>query len=409
MKAFHKIFVAVFALIAVLFCIVNWMLLTEDEDTGRPYRVEISRLVRKIEENGVSSVDISECEYVTNMEKCGEEFYAADSDYVVWNIQGEWYRFDYEVTIGTEKTKQRIMVNTALGVMTLVLFGVLFYVRRKILKPFEHLSELPYELSKGNLVKPLKETKNRFFGRFLWGVDMLRENLEQQKERELSLQRDKKLLLLSLSHDIKTPLSAIKLYAKALEKGIYDSREKQLEIAEHIGAKADEIEGYVSQIITASREGFLEFDVTMGEFYLSELVEKLRLYYVEKLALVKTEFCIADYENCLISGDVDRGMEVLQNVVENAIKYGDGKRIAIGIAEEDGCILITVENSGCTLSEHDLPHMFESFWRGTNARQEKGSGLGLYIGRQLMRKMDGEIFAQIKDGNMCVTAVFGKL
>ncbi len=52
--------------------------------------------------------------------------------------------------------------------------------------------------------------------------------------------------------------------------------------------------------------------------------------------------------------------------------------------------------------------MFNSFWRGTNAAKEKGSGLGLYICRQLMHKMNGEIFAEIKDGFMCVTAVFAK-
>ena len=85
-----------------------------------------------------------------------------------------------------------------------------------------------------------------------------------------------------------------------------------------------------------------------------------------------------------------------------------GKDIKISFSEEDGCTLITVENSGCTLSEHDLPHMFESFWRGTNAEKEKGSGLGLYICRQLMRKMNGEIFAKIRGGEMCVTVVFGK-
>lgn len=56
-----------------------------------------------------------------------------------------------------------------------------------------------------------------------------------------------------------------------------------------------------------------------------------------------------------------------------------------------------------------MPHIFESFWRGTNAENEKGSGLGLYICRELMRKMNGEIFAEIKDGYMGVTAVFGKV
>ena len=58
--------------------------------------------------------------------------------------------------------------------------------------------------------------------------------------------------------------------------------------------------------------------------------------------------------------------------------------------------------------ETELPHVFESFWRGANAGEQKGSGLGLYIARQLMLKMGGEIFAEIVDGEMCVTAVFVK-
>lgn len=94
--------------------------------------------------------------------------------------------------------------------------------------------------------------------------------------------------------------------------------------------------------------------------------------------------------------------------MENAIKYGDGKEISISFSEEEGCILIAVKNSGCTLPDTDLPHIFESFWRGANAENLKGSGLGLYICRQLMHKMNGEVFAQIKGGDMCVTAVFGK-
>jgi signal transduction histidine kinase len=237
---------------------------------------------------------------------------------------------------------------------------------------------------------------------------MLRENIEQQKERELNLQRDRKMLLLSLSHDIKTPLAAIKLYSKALSKGLYTDKEKQMEVTQSIHAKADEIEGYVNQIITASREDFLSLDVNMGEFYLSALVENLRAYYTEKLSLIKTEFSVGEYRELLINGDLSRGIEVIQNMVENAIKYGDGKKIGIEFSQEEDCVLVTVRNSGCSLLDTDLPHMFDSFWRGSNAQKEKGSGLGLYICRQLMRKMNGEVFAQIQGNDMCVTAVFEK-
>ena len=408
MKAFNRIFAIVAAAIILLFAVANGLLFRDDPNNGRPYLVEISRLTRVVETDGLEAVDLTACDYVTAVKPFGEDFYDSHSDYAIREIEGELYRFDYAVDNSAERGKQILTVNIALAVMAALILGVMLYIRVTILKPFDRLKDVPYALSKGTLTEPIKEGKRRFFGKFIWGLDMLRENMEQQKERELNLQRDRKMLLLSLSHDIKTPLAAIKLYSKALSKGLYTDKDKQLDVAQSIHAKADEIESYVTQIITASREDFLSLEVNIGEFYLSTLVEKLRAYYTEKLALIKTEFSVGEYSDCLLSGDFDRSVEVIQNMMENAIKYGDGKKISLVFDEEDGCPLVTVRNSGCSLPDTELPHMFDSFWRGSNANTEKGSGLGLYICRQLMHKMNGEVFAEIHGTDMCVTAVFQK-
>ncbi len=406
MKAFNRILSVVAVAVILLFAVVNLILAADKTNDGRLYRVEISRLVREIEANG--SADISECEYVTNIERYGEKFYSTDSDYVICEINGELYRFDYN-TNGCSGKKYLVgIVNAALGVTAILFIAVMSYIKFAILIPFERLIDIPYELSKGNLTAPIKETKNRFFGKFLWGIDILRENIELQKQRELEMQKEKKMLLLSLSHDIKTPLSAIKLYSAALSKNLYPDREKQYKISENISEKANEIENYISQIIMASREDFLSLEVNMGEFYLSELIGKITRYYREKLALIKTDFIVGDYKNCLLSGDLSRSVEVLQNVMENSLKYGDGKCVELIFSWEDECVQIAVRNGGCTLGKDDLPHVFESFWRGANAEGIHGSGLGLYICRQLMRRMNGEIFAEINDDIITVTAVFAK-
>lgn len=412
MKSFNKIFAAVIAAIAVIFIGANAYLLSSDNsESGRLYRVEINRIALGIERSGIESVNLSEYDYVNNIEKYSgnSEFFSTHSDYSVREIGGELYRFDY---LQNDRHKNPCLiaaVNIIIAAMSMITIAVLIFVRQKILHPFEQLTDVPYQLAKGNLTAPVKESKSRFFGRFMWGVDLLRENMEQQKQLQLDLQKEKKTLLLSLSHDIKTPLSAIKLYSKALSKGLYADKQKQLEIAENINAKADEIESFVSQIISASREDFLSFDVHMSEFYLSQLMNNITDYYREKLALVKIKFTVEVYSDCLLKGDIDRSVEVLQNIIENAVKYGDGRSIDIAVSEEDGCRLIAVRNSGCTLPDIELTHIFESFWRGSNADNHKGSGLGLYVCRQLMHKMDGEIFAEVKDGFMTVTAVFGKV
>ncbi len=393
----------------LLFVCTNFILLRWNlPENGRPYRVEINRLALAIEENGLEKVDLSQYEYVYHIEPFGEHFYDSDSDYSIREMGGNLYRFDYEVKDGTKPWQIILAVNIILAVVMAAVFAILFYIRAKILHPFERLSGVPYELSKGNLTIPVKENKSRFFGRFLWGIDLLRENMEQQKTRELELQKEKKTLLLSLSHDIKTPLSAIKLYAKALSKNLYPEAEKQREVAEKINEKADEIEDYVSQIISASREDFLSLTVDNSEFYLSDLIENIVSFYGEKLPLLKTEFSVGEYHNCLLFGDFDRSVEVLQNIMENALKYGDGRHVELLFPEDDEGVLISVRNSGCTLEKSDLPHIFESFWRGANAENVRGSGLGLYICRQLMHKMNGEIFAEIDGTFITVTAVFGR-
>ncbi len=93
MKAFNRIFSAAAVVVMLLFAVVNMILAADKIDGGRLYRVEISRLAREMEAGG--SADISECEYVTNIERYGENFYITDSDYVIYEINGELYRFDY--------------------------------------------------------------------------------------------------------------------------------------------------------------------------------------------------------------------------------------------------------------------------------------------------------------------------
>lgn len=396
------LFVAIFVFANLI--MLHWNM----PENSRPYRVEINRVALAIEENGLQNVDLSQCEYVYHIEKCRDDFYDSDSDYSIREIGGELYRFDYAVKNGTNSSGIIVVVNIILAVVTAAVFTSLFYIRSKILRPFERITNVPYELSKGNLTIPVKENKSRFFGKFLWGIDLLRENMEQQKTREMELQREKKTLLLSLSHDIKTPLSAIKLYAKALSKNLYSDVNRQIEIAEKINEKADEIEKYVTQIITASREDFLGLEVNNSEFYLADLIKNISSFYTEKLSLLKTEFVVDEYRNRLLFGDLDRSIEVLQNLMENALKYGDGRSVELLFPDDDEGILISVRNSGCTLEKSDLPHIFENFWRGANAENIRGSGLGLYICRQLMHKMRGEIFAEIEGTFITVTAVFSR-
>ena len=320
MKAFDRVFIITIITVIIITATFNiGMVSGSNPYSGRQYRVEIKRLASGIEKNGSNNIDLSGCQYVTGIQEYNgsRQFYNVNSDYYICEINNVLYRFDY---IHESENNIGILVKAdiIIGIMALAVIAVFVFVRQKILLPFSQFADMPYELSKGNLVVPVKESKNHYFGKFLWGVELLRENMEQQKQRELKLQKDKNTLLLSISHDIKTPLSAIKLYSRALTANLYNDSSKQAEIAENINKKADEIEKFVSQIARASSEEYLSLDVNTGEFFLSAVVSKIDVYYSEKLKLGNTGFTIGRYADCLVYGDISRSEEVLQNIRENA-------------------------------------------------------------------------------------------
>lgn len=319
---------------------------------GRLYLVEARRVMKEIEEQGpeaseIEAMNLDQYETIVGIREfvAGE---ACGNDYLVEEIAGKLYRIEY-----AEERSPRLplYINLSLLGMMLVTMIVLAYVYYKVLKPFQDMSNLSYELAKGNLSMPVKEEKSKLFGRFLWGMDMLREKLEETKEKELAFQKERKTLILSLSHDIKTPLSSIELYSKALSEDLYDTQERRDEALQGIARNVKEIKGYVNEIVTASREDFLNLEVSMGEYYLSEVMKATESYYRDKLSVVHTEFQVDEVSECLVKGDKNRMVEVLQNVLENAIKYGDGKRIRISFGEEEDCKLIQIENWGCSLKK----------------------------------------------------------
>lgn len=408
----YKVLVCVIVSIEfILILLYNGLyILGKKDNIDKLYRVEANRAASKIQnqnmsEDDVNSMDLSEYETIINV----SEFHPdeiCNNDYVVIEAGGMLYRIEYSTA---HNDYSFFYINGALFLMVMIIDFVLFYIYKKILKPFHAMSNLSYELAKGNLSIPIKEEKSKFFGHFLWGMDMLREKLEDNREKELEFQRSRKTLLLSLSHDIKTPLASIELYARALSENLYETREKREQAIEGIARNVKEIKNYVDEISMTSRDDFLNLEVNCGEFYLSGVIDSIYDYYRDKLSVVHTELVLEEISECLLKGDENRLIEVLQNIMENAIKYGDGRIIRIFCEDEEDCKLIHIDNTGCHMKQEEMSNLFDSFYRGSNSSGIKGNGLGLYICKKLMEKMDGEVFANIKNDRFCVTVVVRKV
>jgi len=219
MKSYNRLIVLIVLLIAAVIIAANIFMKPEAAETSRVQNVEISRICSQIEAG--DPPDISGCEYVTSVEEYipGSGRLNTDRNYAVREVGGRFYRFDYEQDTRAQSCRTKRIMNIALLTVAALLMIVLLYIRQRIIRPFHKLSDMPYELSKGNPIAPVKENKNRFFGRFIWGMDMLREVLEDDKRKEIELRKEKHTLLLSLSHDIKTPPCSYKALRSSSVKG----------------------------------------------------------------------------------------------------------------------------------------------------------------------------------------------
>ena len=258
MKAFRRLCIVVITGFLLLMAVLNLFLVEVKDNNEGIYRVEAKRIADEIAETGNN--DLEKYPHITGVFKADDGgLYISDEHYLIIEAAGTLYRVEYTVENGQHSI---VAVNCVLCALFLLMLGLLYYIREHIIVPFGRLNDVPQELAKGNLAVPIPEEKSRFFGKFTWGVNLLRESIEESRKKEITMQRDKKLLLLSLSHDIKTPLSAIKLNAKALAKGLYKDEEKRRDAALSINARADEIERFVSEITQAAGEDFMSFEVT---------------------------------------------------------------------------------------------------------------------------------------------------
>ncbi len=421
MKKYNRLMAASLFLYLVTSVVLFFCFQDDGTGTEVSYKVEINRIMYGLEKAGsFSKPDLREMDAIKSVSFLPAEIESSQEILLFYQnrngmsmtvqplFSGEqllgYVKFDYVNTTG-----RRQALWFAEGILSLswiTIFALLWYIKQKILKPFHVLSEMPYELAKGHLQGELLESNSRFFGKFVWGIGMLRDSLSTAKNKELKLEKEKKLLLLSISHDIKIPLSAIKLYAKALQDEVYKTETEKLHAAAQIETHAKEMEHFVKEIVSTASEDIVTLEVTDSEFYLKDFIDKIRAYYEPKCRLVMTDFRIGTYENKLLKGDMDRALEVVENLMENAFKYGNGKEISIDFYEEDYCQVVSIFNTGTAVNDDEMPHLFDSFYRGSNVGNKAGNGLGLYINKQLMTKMEGEIFAQRTEGGMQLCLVF---
>lgn len=277
----------------------------------------------------------------------------------------------------------------------LTFFGTLIYLNRKLLKPFRRLQDYPEKIALGVTDTPLPESEKRNFGKLVWGMNMLRDRLATEKKAVSRLEQERQTLLTSIAHGVKTPVANIKLYAEAIQTGLYNGgvpSQRDAEIAEKISSNADDIRKLTAELLETASSAVFDYVPEISEFYLKEIADFIEDEYREKFKITRTSFTLSCRDNPLLHSDRNAVSQICVQLLENALKYGDGKSVKVNLRAEDDYAEISVTNSGKLLSEAEMPFVFNSFWRGSNAANTEGNGIGLYISSRTARHLGGEIF-----------------
>ena len=292
----------------------------------------------------------------------------------------------------------RILMNIVIAVCFAITLGICIYINSYVLKPFNKFASYPEKLSKNQLTEKLPETKNRLFGRFTWGINMLNDKLASDRKRINELSRDHLTMLTTIAHGIKTPVANIKLYADAIETGLYQPdgvvNESDAEVASKISKNADDITEIVKELIDKASGGVVDFEPEIKNFYLSELTDFLTEEYGKRLEVLRIPHEFTVDSNSMIKSDKTGLCRILSQLMENAIKYGNGEGIFVRIRKDEEGYYLSVRNKGKVIDKKELPFIFNSFWRGSNSEGIEGSGIGLFESFEIARRLDGEIYAR---------------
>ena len=288
----------------------------------------------------------------------------------------------------------QIFLYIAVCFLALAAIVLCLYFERNFFTPFRNLQKFAQRIAAGNLDMPLEMDKHNLFGAFTESFDIMREELRTARENEYKANQDKKELVASLSHDIKTPVASI---MSAMDIMLVKAKdEKERKAVESVNAKLEQINNLVTNMFHATLEELQALKVTQTE-----------IQSVEIPVLIQN----ADYEgkvlpfsipNCIILTDLLRLQQVFDNIIHNSYKYANTD-IAVNSRIDGNYLIIDVQDYGAGVLEEEVPLICNKFYRGKNAEKSDGYGLGLYISKYFMEQMPGSLCCANRTDGFTVT------
>ena len=281
--------------------------------------------------------------------------------------------------------------------------AVVLWLYRSVIHPLRELNTAMEYLQNGDLTYEFVGSGDREIQELCEAYEELRRRLQTTVSEGLEQERESKMMLANISHDIKTPVTSIRGYVEGILDGVANTPEKQTRYLKTIYAKANTIELMAENLSLYAK---LEMKRVLYHFAVEDVFDALRTAAEEEELDLSTNdmqlVCDLPQTPCMVKLDADAMRRVFSNLITNAIKYkkeGAGVLTIGGTVTEHG-VLLTFADTGIGISETDLERVFEGFYRGDPSRNGKiaGNGLGLSICRRIVEDHGGKIWIRSEKG-----------
>lgn len=376
-------------------------------------------IVRRENEIIYSGTDHSD-KILENLPKYGTHNYNSNNGmYLGGEIQNLIKQIDFLFTDGSEGTafiiiqiKQIIpyvkdfvfgMFVISLLILTATSGVLIAWIYKSIVKPIRILQEATHKITEGNLDFTLKINGSNEICELYSDFEDMRIRLKKSANEKVSNDKEGKELISNISHDLKTPITAIKGYVEGILDGVADTPEKIDKYIKTIYIKANDMDRLIDELTFYSKIDTNKIPYTFDKInidrYFRDCVEEISLD-LEAQNIDITYFNYAD-ENIIIIADPEQIKKVVNNIIGNSVKYIGDKRGVINIRIKDvgDFVQIEIEDNGKGIAVKDLPHIFDRFYRTDTSRNslQGGSGIGLSIVKKIIEDHGGKVWASSKE------------
>lgn len=284
--------------------------------------------------------------------------------------------------------------------ISLIIIGILtiyscVFIKKNVLVPIADLNESAQKILKEDFSCKIKYDYDNEIGTFCHDFEAMRDELKFSKEKEAAIKINEKELLACISHDIKTPLTAIHGYVSGIRDGIVKDREGIENYCSIILRRVKMLSKLLEDILDHSKAELNKMNIIFVEFYCRDffkgILEDLRVEIQSK----ELKFIAPDeIPDLLINADKKRISQVIYNLVSNSIKYSkENGTISIYFEADKNYLKVYVKDTGIGIASADIPYIFNKFYRGEKSRNQNipGSGLGLSISKYIVEAHGGFI------------------